>query len=136
MKNRIIFICVHNAGRSQIAQAFFNQLVPNDLNWYAESAGVEPSDKINPTVIKVMKESGIDISSEKPKRLDFCTINTDDRLIGMGCDIHDSCPINLQDSIDDWELEDPHNQNIWKIKEIRDIIKDKVQSLIEELVNN
>ena len=96
MKNRIIFVCVHNAGRSQMAKAFFNKLVPENSNWYAESAGTEPSEKINPIVVEALNELLIDISTEKPHELDFNKITDNDRLISMGCNIHESCPINLE----------------------------------------
>ena len=135
MKNRIIFVCVHNAGRSQMAKAFFNNLVSINSNWYAESAGTEPSDNINSIVVQAIDELSIDISTEKPRELDFNTLNDTDRLISMGCNIHESCPINFRDAIEDWELEDPHEQNIEKVREIRDIIKIKVKNLIQELPN-
>tara|TARA_B110000116_G_C16627394_1_gene486661 strand:- start:36 stop:446 length:411 start_codon:yes stop_codon:yes gene_type:complete len=136
MKNRIIFVCVHNAGRSQIAQAFFNQLVPNNFNWYAESAGTKPLENVNPVVVEALHELEIDITTEKPQELDFNTITNKDKLISMGCNIHENCPIELQKTIEDWELEDPNNQGIEKVREIRDIIKGKVQYLIEKLGNN
>ena len=135
MKNRIIFVCVHNAGRSQMAKAFFNKLVPEDSNWYAESAGTEPSENINPIVEEALNELLIDITTAKPHELDFNNITDKDRLISMGCNIHESCPINFRDAIEDWELEDPHDQNIEKVREIRDIIKIKVKNLIQELPN-
>ncbi|MFL2627264.1 MAG: arsenate reductase ArsC [Dehalococcoidia bacterium] len=133
MKNRIFFVCVHNAGRSQMAKAFFNKLVPEDSNWYAESAGTEPSENINPIVVEALNELLIDITREKPHKLDFSKITNKDRLISMGCNIHESCPITFRDAIEDWDLEDPHNQGIEKIREIRDIIKLKVVALIQEL---
>ena len=133
MKNRIIFVCVHNAGRSQMAKAFFNNLISTKLNWYAESAGTEPSEKLNPIVVEALNELSIDITAEKPRALNFNTLTSTDRLISMGCNIQQSCPINLRKAIEDWELEDPNDQDIRKVREIRDIIKIKVENLIQEL---
>ena len=116
-----------------MAKAFFNHLVPKSSNWYAESAGTEPSGNINPIVAEALNELLIDITAEKPHELDFNKITNKDRLISMGCNIHESCPISFRDAIEDWNLEDPHNQDIEKVREIRDIIKLKVIALIEEL---
>ena len=116
-----------------MAKAFFNKLVTENSNWYAESAGTEPSEKINPIVVEALNELLIDITTEKPHELDFNKITDNDRLISMGCNIHESCPIKFRDSIEDWELEDPHNQDIEKVREIRDIINLKVVALIQKL---
>ena len=116
-----------------MAKAFFNNLISAKLNWYAESAGTEPSEKLNPIVVEALNELSIDISTEKPRELNFNTLTSTDRLISMGCNIQQSCPINLRKAIEDWELEDPHDQDIQKVREIRDIIKIKVENLIQEL---
>ncbi len=116
-----------------MAKAFFNSLISKKSKWYAESAGTQPSESLNPIVVEAMNELSIDISAEKPRALNFNTLTGTDRLISMGCNIQESCPINLRNDIEDWELEDPKNQDIQKVREIRDIIKIKVENLIEEL---
>lgn len=131
-KNTILFVCVQNSGRSQIAEAFFNQLAAGKARGL--SAGTQPADRVNPTVVKVMREVGIDISKNKPKMLTLEMIEGADMMITMGCgaDAGGICPANIIES-EDWQLEDPKDKSIEKVREIRDEIKMRVSNLIEKI---
>ena len=129
-KKRILFVCVHNSGRSQMAEAFFNHLAGNKASGF--SAGTKPALKINPTVAQVMRETGIDISRQKPKLLTLEMMESADRVITMGCGVEEACPASFV-PMEDWEIEDPEGKPIEKIREIRDNIKNKVATLIKEL---
>jgi arsenate reductase len=132
-KNAILFVCVQNSGRSQMAEAFFNQLAAGKARGL--SAGTQPADRVNPTVVKVMGEVGIDISKNKPKMLTLEMIEGADMMITMGCgaDAGGICPANIIES-EDWQLEDPKDKSIEKVREIRDEIKMRVSNLIETLL--
>src|SRR5579864_16934 len=118
---QILFVCVENAGRSQMAQAFATKY---DLN--SSSAGTMPSEKVNQTVVAAMKEKGIDVSSNKPKLLTTEMINEASFVITMGCSVADVCPkpmlAQMQKKLVDWELEDPKGKPIEKVRQIRDDI--------------
>jgi arsenate reductase (thioredoxin) len=126
----VLFVCVHNSGRSQIAEAFFNQMAKGKA--VAISAGTKPTDKVNPVVVEAMKEIGIDISSNKPKAFDWDVVQKADKMITMGCgaDTEAICPASLVQT-EDWSLEDPEGKDISKVREIRDQIKAKVEQLIK-----
>jgi len=124
----VLFICVHNSGRSQMAEAFFNQLAHGRA--CAASAGSSPADGINPTVAKVMQEVGIDISQNKPKLLTLEMMAGADRAVTMGCE--NSCPLTTVET-EDWGLEDPEGKTIEQVRKIRDDIKNKVANLIMEM---
>lgn len=115
----ILFACVHNTGRSQMAEAFTRQLSINDVA--AESAGTIPAEKVNPLVVKVMKEKGIDISAKRPKLLTHDLVEHARAVITMGCSIQESCPV-LQIPHEDWEINDPAGKPIEEIRNIRDQI--------------
>ena len=128
----ILFVCIHNSGRSQMAEAFFNQMARGKAR--AISAGTQPADKVNPVVAQAMKEAGIDISLNKPKALIIEMIEGSDRMITMGCgdDAAGLCPARIVET-EDWALDDPKGQPIEKVREIRDEVRRRVTGLIKEI---
>ncbi|MDO8687785.1 MAG: arsenate reductase ArsC [Dehalococcoidales bacterium] len=128
----ILFVCVHNAGRSQIAEAFFNLLAKGKARGL--SAGTQPADKVNPVVAEAMREVGIDISGNKPKVLTMEMIEKADRMITMGCgdDAAGLCPAKIIET-EDWALDDPKGQPLEKVRQIRDEIKSRVTKLLTEI---
>ncbi|EFD92764.1 MAG: low molecular weight phosphotyrosine protein phosphatase [Candidatus Parvarchaeum acidophilus ARMAN-5] len=127
----ILFVCVENAGRSQIAEAYAKRLGRD-----AVSAGTMPAEKVNPLVIKVMKEDGIDISAAHPKLLTKEMILAASLVVTMGCSVQDVCPAplikDMQKKIIEWHIEDPNGKSIEKIREIRDTIKTKVSDILNK----
>ena len=123
-----LFICVHNSGRSQMAEAFFNQMAKGKAK--AISAGSQPADKVNPTVVKAMREVGFDISRNKPKLLTLEMMEGISLAVTMGCE--NACPYTTAETRD-WDLEDPKDKSIEEVRKIRDEIKSKVQELLQEL---
>ena len=128
----VLFVCVHNSGRSQMAEAFFNRLTKGRAK--AVSAGTSPGSSVNPVVVEAMRETGIDISGNKPKALTIEIAENADRMITMGCgaDAGGICPASIIET-EDWELDDPNDQPIEKFREIRDEVKKRVIALIDEL---
>ena len=122
----VIFACVHNAGRSQMAAAFFNELVQTGAR--AISAGTSPGDRVHPEVVEVMREVGIDLSSAKPQKLTAELARGVDLLVTMGCG--DKCPHVPGLKIEDWSLDDPKGQPIERVREIRDEIRARVERLL------
>jgi protein-tyrosine-phosphatase len=118
---RILFVCVENAGRSQIAEAFANHYGKGKV--IASSAGVVLADKVNPVVVEAMKEKGIDISMNRPKLLTTKMAEEADLIITMGCSAEKICPAPLLKNVIDWELEDPKDKPIEEVRQIRDEIK-------------
>ena len=114
----VLFICVHNAGRSQMAEAFFSRL--SEGRHRGLSAGSRPSEVVNPIVVEAMSEAGIDISMNKPKKLTKDIILEADLAITMGCG-EDACPI-VPNELREWEIEDPHGKPLEAVKRIRDDI--------------
>ena len=126
--NRVIFACVHNAGRSQMAAAFF--LVSADPNRAeAISAGTQPGERVHPDVVQVMREVGIDLSAKRPQKLTNELARGASLLITMGCG--DECPYVPGLRRDDWPLGDPKGQPIENVRRIRDEIQDRVHALID-----
>ena len=125
---RVLFICVHNAGRSQMAEAFLNAADSDLLQ--AESAGTMPTERVNPVVAEAMLEAGIDIRDNSPKVLTQQMADEADLIITMGCAIDDACPATFLPA-EDWGLEDPAGQPIDTVRRIRDQIKVKVADLLE-----
>jgi arsenate reductase len=125
----VLFICVHNSGRSQMAEAFFNQMAKGKAR--AISAGSQPDDKVNPAVVKAMREVGIDISRNKPKLLTLEMMEGVDIAVTMGCE--NSCPLTTVET-DDWALEDPKDKPIDQVRKIRDEIKVRVVSFIKAII--
>jgi arsenate reductase len=124
---RVIFACVHNAGRSQMAAAFFNALVDSSKA-EALSAGTDPGARVHPEVVTAMREVGIDVSSERPKRLDAETARRASMLITMGCG--ESCPTAPGVRREDWPIDDPKGLPIERVRAIRDEVRARVQELI------
>jgi arsenate reductase (thioredoxin) len=137
-KKTVLFVCVENAGRSQMAQAFFNQYSPE--GYHAVSGGTKPISTINPIVVEAMKESGIDISGQKSKELTEDMIRNSTKIVNMGCMEKESCPTLFLFNLIDWNMEDPKGKSIEKVRQIRDDIEQRVKELVTTLkkqeVNN
>jgi arsenate reductase (thioredoxin) len=123
----VIFACVHNAGRSQMAAAYFNRLV-DPTAARAVSAGTSPGDRVHPEVVQVMHEDGIDLSDARPQRLTPALAEHAHMLVTMGCG--DECPFIPGVVRDDWPLEDPKGQPLERVRAIRDDIRRRVESLV------
>jgi len=128
-KPSVLFVCVHNAGRSQMAAGYLNQLSGGRIE--VRSAGSEPADKINPVAVQAMAEEGIDITAEQPKMLTTDAVKASDVVITMGCG--DTCPYYPGKRYEDWILDDPAGQGIEVVRPIRDEIRRRVEQLITEL---
>ena len=128
--SKILFVCVENAGRSQMAEAFAKNYGKGKL--VVSSAGNKPAEQVNPVVIEAMKEVGIDISLNKPKLLTFEMSAEADLIVTMCCNEQGICPGSFFKPTVDWKLEDPKGKDIKKVREIRDEIERRVQELLEE----
>jgi arsenate reductase (thioredoxin) len=130
----ILYVCVHNAGRSQIAEAFTNRLAgERGLAVRALSAGTVVGEKINPAALAVMQEVGVSMAGQTPKQLTQAMADTADRIITMGCGVDaEVCPARFHLS-EDWGLDDPKGQSIEKVRAIRDEIKTRVEALLAEV---
>ncbi|MCJ7793451.1 arsenate reductase ArsC [Candidatus Bathyarchaeota archaeon] len=127
---KVLFVCVENAGRSQMAEAFANKYGKD--KFIVSSAGNKPADKVNPIVVEALKEKGIDVSTNKPKLLTFQMGQDADLIVTMGCNDQGICPGPFFKPTVDWKLEDPKGKPIEKVREIRDDIGRRVQKLIAE----
>lgn len=127
----VLFVCVHNAGRSQMAEGFFRKYAPK--GYATLSAGTMPVSEINPLAIQVMKELGIDISNQKSKDLTEDMIRNATTVVNMGCMDNNFCPMMYIPRVIDWGLEDPKGKPIEKVREIRDEIERRVKQLAAEL---
>ncbi|GGW74756.1 arsenate reductase ArsC [Streptomyces caelestis] len=125
----VLFVCVHNAGRSQMAAGFLHHLAGDRIE--VRSAGSVPGDQVNPSAVEAMKEAGIDIADAKPKILTTEAVQASDYVITMGCG--DTCPIFPGKKYLDWSLEDPAGKGVEAVRPIRDEIKTRVESLIAEI---
>jgi arsenate reductase len=125
----VLFVCVHNAGRSQMAAALLNHLADDRIE--VRSGGTEPADRINPAAIAAMAELGIDITAQVPKVVTPEAVEASDVVITMGCG--DTCPYFPGVSYRDWKLDDPANQPLDTVRAIRDDIAERVRALIAEL---
>lgn len=128
-KPSVLFVCVHNAGRSQMAAAFLTHLGGGGVE--ARSAGSAPADDLNPVVVRAMAEAGIDLSSQAPKVLTSDAVRSSDVVITMGCG--DACPIFPGKRYLDWTLDDPAGKGLDAVRPIRDEIEHRVRSLLAEL---
>ncbi|EPD60535.1 arsenate reductase ArsC [Streptomyces sp. HGB0020] len=128
-KPSVLFVCVHNAGRSQMAAAWLSHL--SDGHVEVRSAGSSPGDKVNPAAVAVMAEVGIDISAEIPKILTVDAVRESDVCITMGCG--DTCPVFPGKRYLDWQLDDPAGQGVEAVRPIRDEIERRVRGLLDEL---
>jgi len=128
-KPSVLFVCVHNAGRSQMAAAFLTHLSQGAVD--VRSAGSEPADRVNPAAVAAMAEVGIDIATEQPKILTTDAVKASDVVITMGCG--DTCPFYPGKRYEDWVLEDPAGKGVDAVRPIRDEIRRRVEKLISEL---
>jgi arsenate reductase (thioredoxin) len=128
-KPSVLFVCVHNAGRSQMAAGFLRHLAGDTIE--VRSAGSEPAERINPVAMQAMAEEGIDITAEQPKILTTKAVEASDVVITMGCG--DTCPFYPGKRYEDWVLDDPAGHGIEVVRPIRDEIRRRVEHLIEEL---
>jgi protein-tyrosine-phosphatase len=126
---KILFVCVENAGRSQMAEGFLRKYAPN---FDVISAGTKPKSQLNPTVVEVMKEIGIDIAKQIPKELTEEMISSS-ITVNMGCMDRDSCPSLFVKDVIDWNISDPKEKDIVQVREIRDKIKNEVLNLVKKL---
>jgi arsenate reductase (thioredoxin) len=129
----ILFVCVHNSGRSQMAEAFFNKLVGGKAQ--ALSAGTQPANTVNLVVVEAMREVGINIGGNKPKLLTMDMVKKAERMITMGCGAEAGavCPASFIKT-EDWALEDPKGKSLEQVRKIRDEIKERVNKLIKEIL--
>jgi protein-tyrosine-phosphatase len=126
----VLFVCTHNAGRSQMAAALLNHLAAGQVR--VTSAGSQPASELNPAVVTAMAEIGLDISHESPKPLTAGKVQVADVVITMGCG--DACPIYAGKRYEDWDLPDPAGLSIQDVRPIRDAITTRVQALITDLI--
>jgi protein-tyrosine-phosphatase len=125
----VLFVCVHNAGRSQMAAGLLDRLAGGRVS--VRSAGSDPADEVNPAAVEAMSEAGVDISRELPKPLTDDAVREADVVITMGCG--DACPFYPGKRYEDWELEDPSGKDLETVRRIRDEIEQRVSALIDEL---
>lgn len=130
-KPSVLFVCVHNAGRSQMAAGYLRHIAGDRIE--VRSAGSMPADQINPTAVAAMREEGIDITAEQPKVLTTEAVQDADVVITMGCG--DACPFFPGKRYEDWELDDPAGQGIEAVRPIRDDIKQRIEELVASLLD-
>jgi len=131
MARTILFVCVGNAGRSQMAEAIFNKLKPDGFR--AISAGTKPAREVNPLVIQVLREMGIDASKSKPKLVTSEMIAEAEKIITMGCEASGFCPARFLSRVEDWKIEDPKGKTLDQMRAIRDTIHERVRELLHQL---
>ncbi|MGQ0792198.1 MAG: arsenate reductase ArsC [Nitrosopumilaceae archaeon] len=131
MSDKILFVCVENAGRSIMAEAFFKKYAPK--NFQPISAGTKPASQVNPLVVQAMKEVGIDISLKKPQILSKKMMSANKKTVNMGCIDKESCPALFSNNVIDWQIPDPKGQSIEEIRKIRNQIDSKVKELVLSL---
>jgi arsenate reductase (thioredoxin) len=127
----VLFVCVHNAGRSQMAAGYLRHLAAGRID--VLSAGSQPADQVNPVAVAAMVEDGIDIGHEQPKTLTDTAVRQADVVITMGCG--DACPIHPGTRHEDWDLDDPAGQDLPAVRPIRDDIRRRVEHLITQLTS-
>jgi len=128
-KASVLFVCVHNAGRSQMAAGYLKHLAGDRVE--VRSAGTDPGEKVNPAAVEAMAEEGIDISVNFPKKLTDEAVKDSDYVITMGCG--DTCPFFPGKTYLDWPLDDPAGQGVAAVRPIRDAVRAKVEALISEI---
>jgi arsenate reductase (thioredoxin) len=133
-KKTVLFVCIQNAGRSQMAEGFFRKYAPKGLE--TNSAGTVPTSQTNPIAVEAMKEIGIDISSQKPKDLTEDMMRNATTIVNMGCRDDKYCPVLFLPKVIDWGIEDPKDKPIEKVREIRDEIEKRVFEIIESTKDN
>jgi len=127
----VLFVCIENAGRSQMAEGFFRKYAP--MEYVPLSAGTTPTEKINPLAIKAMKEIGIDIADQKPKVLTDEMIRKSSKIVNMGCMDRQSCPALFVNNMIEWSIPDPKNKPIDEVRKIRDEIEIRVMEFVATL---
>jgi arsenate reductase len=128
-KPNVLFVCVHNAGRSQMAAGWLRHLAGDTVE--VRSAGSQPAETINPVAVRAMAEVGIDITDQNPKKLEYATAEDSDVIVTMGCG--DACPVFPGKRYEDWQFADPAGQGIEAVRRIRDDIRARVQNLLADL---
>ncbi|PIN82711.1 MAG: low molecular weight phosphatase family protein [Nitrosopumilales archaeon CG15_BIG_FIL_POST_REV_8_21_14_020_33_23] len=131
---KILFVCVENAARSQMAEAFFKKYMPKGFE--VISAGTKPGSEVNPIVLQAMNEIGINIKNQTPKPISQQIISESEKAVNMGCIDKESCPALFMKDVLDWQIPDPKGKPIEVVREIRDQIKAKVMFLIKSLEEN
>ncbi|MFI6825128.1 arsenate reductase ArsC [Micromonospora sp. NPDC050187] len=129
-KPSVLFVCVHNAGRSQMAAGWLRHLAGDRVE--VRSAGSAPVDRINPAAVEAMREVGIDLTGQEPKLLAYDTVESSDVVITMGCG--DVCPVFPGKRYEDWKLEDPAGRGVDVVRPIRDEIRTRVEELLADLL--
>ena len=130
----VLFVCVENAGRSQIAEGFFKKYAPKGFQ--VQSAGTKPVSQINPIVVEAMREVGIDISNQKSKEMTDGMIRSSDPIVNMGCMDKNFCPAIFLPKVIEWNLDDPKGKSIEEVREIRDKIEKRIKELVSTLEIN
>lgn len=125
----VLFVCVHNAGRSQMAAGFLERLAGEGVD--VRSAGTRPGDRINPVVVAAMAEVGVDLDGRRPKMMEDRVVREADVVITMGCG--DECPVYPGKRYEDWDLPDPAGKSLEEVRAIRDEIEERVRSLVKSL---
>ena len=128
---KVLFVCVENAGRSQMAEAFFRKYLPSGFE--PVSAGTKPAEKINPIVIQAMKEVGVDIERQSPQIISKQMIDEAEKSVNMGCMDKESCPALFLKDVIDWQIQDPKGKSIEEVRKIRDQIEHKVKEFVSQL---
>ena len=131
---KVLFVCVENAGRSQMAEGFFKKYAPSGFK--TESAGTKPAYQLNPIVVEAMKEVGIDISKQKSKELTDEMIRDSYKVVNMGCMDKNFCPTIFVPKVIEWNLEDPKGKSIEEVRKIRDEIEKRIKELVSTLEIN
>ena len=131
MSQTVLFVCIENAGRSQMAEGFFRKYAPRE--YVPLSAGTTPTEKINPLAIKAMKEIGIDIAEQKPKVLTDEMIRKSSKIVNMGCMDRQSCPALFVNNMIEWSIPDPKNKPIDEVRKIRDEIEIRIMEFVATL---
>ncbi|MDC1023570.1 arsenate reductase ArsC [Nitrosopumilus sp.] len=131
LPKNILFVCVENAGRSQMAEAFFKKYAKNQFN--VISAGTSPSSNLNPVVVSAMNEIGIDLKNQQPQSLSISMIKNSNKTVNMGCMDKESCPSLFVKGVDDWNMDDPKGKSLDDVRKIRDQIKHNVLILLDSL---
>ncbi|MFI7521928.1 arsenate reductase ArsC [Micromonospora globbae] len=129
-KPSVLFVCVHNAGRSQMAAGWLRHLAGDAVE--VRSAGSAPGDQVNPAAVEAMREVGIDIGNQRPNLLEYETAESSDVIVTMGCG--DACPVFPGKRYEDWKLDDPAGKSVEAVRPIRDEIRDRVQRLVDDLL--
>lgn len=128
---KILFVCVENAGRSQMAEGFFRKYAP--VGYESQSAGTKPIETVNPLAITVMKEIGIDISNQQPKIISDSMIQQSSKIVNMGCMDKESCPAIFVQNVLDWEIPDPKGKSLDEMRKIRNLIEKRMLDFCKTL---